>query len=156
MPNSTFKASKPINPFDSGSAQALHELMTSLLRQDGNGQIRKVASPFFACTLGALCFLRDNYGLKFGVKDVLVAHNVKSFVNILLDSRVSEPCRVQLKGYLDFIAPIEDDLLDGTVVTKIALDAITEVCELLDQTYTKIFNTDPVDMKFELKLHVSE
>lgn len=156
MPDSTFEVPKPINPFDSGSPQALHELMTSLLRQDGNGKILKVASPFFACTLGALCFLRDNYGLKFGAKDVLAAHNAKSFVNILLDSRVSEFCRIQLKGYLDFIAPIEDDLLDGTVVTQSALDAITEVCELLDQTYAKIFNSDPSDMNFELKFHVSE
>ena len=138
------------NPLYNASPSQLHELLTSLLRLEGFEQERQEASAFLACTLVAHCHLRDKHNQTFIALDVLNCHKKEHFSALLRDNRLEDKHRLLLEDYLRQMLSTQD-VVSGTVSTREAISLITEVCELLNESYYgEVFKKPPADIELKL------
>ncbi|MDK9793826.1 type IV secretory system conjugative DNA transfer family protein [Vibrio sp. D431a] len=96
------KLSNTLNPFANATADALSELITSLLPSGGSsdGIWKDRASVFMGALIKALCALRDNGHLLLDVNAIRQYFTLEQIVALSKDTRIKESYREGLINYV--------------------------------------------------------
>ncbi|MGB4057841.1 MAG: TraM recognition domain-containing protein [Alphaproteobacteria bacterium] len=107
--------SNTMNPFSSGSASYLTNMLVSLMpdSQGDNAMWQERAVSLIGALMPALTWKRDNQDMPLSVRTIREYLSLPSVVKISRDQAVPEPVRISIKGYLEtlpgYVAEAFDD-----------------------------------------------
>ncbi|MFP4313579.1 MAG: TraM recognition domain-containing protein [Alphaproteobacteria bacterium] len=113
--NSSVQApSNTMNPFSSGSASYLTNMLVSLMpeSQGDNAMWSERAISLVSAIMPALCWKRDNQDVPLSVTILRDSLSLPAVVRLARDDAVPEDLRAGLKGYLDTLPGFNHDAYD--------------------------------------------
>ncbi len=113
--NSNVKApSNTMNPFSSGSASYLTNMLVSLMpeAQGDNAMWSERAISLVSAMMPVLCWKRDNQDVPLSVRILRDNLSLNNIVKLARDSAVPETIRGGMKGYLDTLPGFTHDAYD--------------------------------------------
>ncbi|PCI00229.1 MAG: type IV secretion protein IcmO [Alphaproteobacteria bacterium] len=113
--NSDTKApSNSMNPFSSGSAGYLTNLLVSLMpaAEGDNAMWKERAVSLLGSLMPALTYMRDNHGIPLAVSSIRNAMNFPEVVKLSRNESLPGKLRESIKGYLDTLPGYADEAFD--------------------------------------------
>ncbi len=119
--NSDVKApSNTMNPFSSGSASYLTNMLVSLMpeSQGDNAMWQERAVSLIGALMPALTWKRDNQDMPLSVRTIRDCLSLNSVVKISRDQAIPDQIRSSIKGYLDTLPGYVADAYDDNGAVK--------------------------------------
>ncbi len=119
--NSDVKApSNTMNPFSSGSASYLTNMLVSLMpeSQGDNAMWQERAVSLIGALMPALTWKRDNQDLPLSVRTIRDALSLPAVVKISRDQAIPDAIRTSIKGYLETLPGYVPDAFDDNGQVK--------------------------------------
>ena len=106
--------SNTMNPFSSGSASYLTQMLISLMpeAEGDNAMWKERAVSLLSSLMPALTFKRDNQDFPLSVNSIRNYLNLNYIIMLSRDETIPEKIREGLKGYLDTLPGYVDDAFD--------------------------------------------
>ena len=106
--------SNTMNPFSSGSASYLTQMLISLMpeAEGDNAMWKERAVSLLSSLMPALTFKRDNQDFPLSVNSIRNYLNLNYIIMLSRDEMIPEKIREGLKGYLDTLPGYVDDAFD--------------------------------------------
>lgn len=107
-------ASNSMNPFSSGSASYLAQMMVSLMpeAEGDNAMWKERAVALLSSLMPALTYQRDNLNEPLNIGRLRQALNFADVIKLSRDERLPERLRESIKGYLDTLPGYVDEVFD--------------------------------------------
>lgn len=119
--NTDVKApSNTMNPFSSGSASYLTNMLVSLMpeSQGDNAMWQERAVSLIGALMPALTWKRDNQDMPLSVRTIRDYLSLNNVIKLSRDQAIPEQTRVSIKGYLDTLPGFVGDAYDDNGAIK--------------------------------------
>ncbi|MCB9987763.1 MAG: type IV secretion system DNA-binding domain-containing protein [Rhodospirillales bacterium] len=106
--------SNSMNPFSSGSASYLTNMLVSLMPQaeGDNAMWKERAVSLISSLMPAMTWKRDNQDIPLSVSVIRESLNLNNIIKLSRDQAVPEDLRVSIRGYLDTLPGYVDEAFD--------------------------------------------